>query len=1128
MAPGAPKGPTPLLTSHADATALRSSRSSNGALMDGAKFGSNRTQQSHRSLSNDADDFRHFHGYSELQFTDIFKSFSRYVDRDIIACVKMNQICPNTTFRFAGPTLQDAKSLATANRVNPAFTRAEDFLEGKFTFSDSIVVGGGTLVAKNEYFLVAEVDGIIVGFINYYFTWFNASSKRGEDKGPNPWIASADELTFIDTDGDKIRIVRGYDTERQHCYLLSYVNGQKDNCRMTRLSYDFRTGDLSDEPGDETSTVPDNVKMPILAEIGRLARGTDTIWKTIDVNGVETIHNPGIQKSSDTTAKYARRQADSTRGIVQQPPSPSPSSDSNGPRVARSKSRRKSKKVSKVNSKANGRRRTSTRVSKMSKKNDVAVVTRKTFTQSKATTLGNSNSGTSSSSNFSNSRKMKPYQVCYIATLQAVKPATHDVGKMSEPKTGIVLMSLALEHAKYAGMRMAYLDATESSVQYYSRKFEFKCNPPREGHRYNPMQLSLSNWSFSKCLKKSFETLGNSQKKSDKKNELTHASAMGRGLRSNDSVETINSPRNISALDSTIRKGNETSKNSGSSKQIEGRKKTVSVDGKNNSEKENAVLLNSSETTTILSQNRNRTRKRKLTSNSKFSSSSVVAGDTTATSSVSTKKKGIKKVSEFLLTRRPGDIIITEEQKLRRKESRTRARARARARVQRRALAEAAQLAADGLGEGLGPARMESSASGFWGGVSISNDTNCQNRLFSLDNFSLQAGNVRDRNLRHRIQQQQCYLNVDQRQKNTVSKNSISKVAKKKRDEIKMLSRDSYVKSTFTVDELLNLSLKECEEQKKKCKKEIRHFDIEFLRKNGRQPLRPEKEPIRHLYQLYSDLRLIIPAKKSLEGISDSRSSSPGGSLSSRGGGGGGSNDDQNSEGSEKWSAGMDKLLGLTATINTNGGTGEIEKNGLSASTALHSRMLLDEGLVLGSSIEEVQQPAGDISDFSLEASTAPSSTSKNENENEISTEEIESKKKNLARKSTSIALPPKKKKKLNPAPSEDCDVTLLPTFGLGQAMERDLGIEALMGLGTHSLPLSLEKQLVKRRLRRFERRFEAIHGRPVEAYSHVKPIEDDFRRYNELRELEDQARMKAVTRMQEAQLAVNYLGGTI
>ena len=70
--------------------------------------------------------------------------------------------------------------------------------------------------------------------------------------------------------------------------------------------------------------------------------------------------------------------------------------------------------------------------------------------------------------------RVESQRACYVATLQATKSATHakpalpkekekekgDDGCMSERNTGVVLLSLALEHARRVGMQAAYLDAT--------------------------------------------------------------------------------------------------------------------------------------------------------------------------------------------------------------------------------------------------------------------------------------------------------------------------------------------------------------------------------------------------------------------------------------------------------------------------------------------------------------------------------------------------------------------------------------------------------------------------------------------------------------------------------------------
>ena len=100
--------------------------------------------------------------------------------------------------------------------------------------------------------------------------------------------------------------------------------------------------------------------------------------------------------------------------------------------------------------------------------------------------------------------RLTPARAMYIATLQAVKPDSHPElvkgkrGKninsnaaLSEPKTGIALMCLALEHARNLGMQIAVLDATESSVSFYRDIFGFTCMKPSEPRKYVPMMLHL-------------------------------------------------------------------------------------------------------------------------------------------------------------------------------------------------------------------------------------------------------------------------------------------------------------------------------------------------------------------------------------------------------------------------------------------------------------------------------------------------------------------------------------------------------------------------------------------------------------------------------------------------------------
>lgn len=62
-----------------------------------------------------------------------------------------------------------------------------------------------------------------------------------------------------------------------------------------------------------------------------------------------------------------------------------------------------------------------------------------------------------------------------------------------------------------------------------------------------------------------------------------------------------------------------------------------------------------------------------------------------------------------------------------------------------------------------------------------------------------------------------------------------------------------YYKSLTTAD-LLN--------EKKKLKDKLKSFDKKFYQKNGRMPSKDEKEPIRHLYELYNALKIFISGRE--------------------------------------------------------------------------------------------------------------------------------------------------------------------------------------------------------------------------------------------------------------------------
>lgn len=72
--------------------------------------------------------------------------------------------CADLAVRFAD--VEDAPTLLRVNEVNPAFQNEGDFV--------------ASVREKNEYTLLAELGGRVVGFVNYYFMWL---SERPEHAG---------------------------------------------------------------------------------------------------------------------------------------------------------------------------------------------------------------------------------------------------------------------------------------------------------------------------------------------------------------------------------------------------------------------------------------------------------------------------------------------------------------------------------------------------------------------------------------------------------------------------------------------------------------------------------------------------------------------------------------------------------------------------------------------------------------------------------------------------------------------------------------------------------------------------------------------------------------------------------
>mmetsp|Transcript_19079 Transcript_19079/g.24260 ORF Transcript_19079/g.24260 Transcript_19079/m.24260 type:complete len:140 (+) Transcript_19079:3-422(+) len=46
--------------------------------------------------------------------------------------------------------------------------------------------------------------------------------------------------------------------------------------------------------------------------------------------------------------------------------------------------------------------------------------------------------------------------------------------------------------------------------------------------------------------------------------------------------------------------------------------------------------------------------------------------------------------------------------------------------------------------------------------------------------------------------------------------------------------------------------------EKKRLKKRLKSFDLEFEQVHGRRPSRSEKEPIRHLYEAYNAIKILL------------------------------------------------------------------------------------------------------------------------------------------------------------------------------------------------------------------------------------------------------------------------------
>ena len=72
-------------------------------------------------------------------------------------------------------------------------------------------------------------------------------------------------------------------------------------------------------------------------------------------------------------------------------------------------------------------------------------------------------------------------------------------------------------------------------------------------------------------------------------------------------------------------------------------------------------------------------------------------------------------------------------------------------------------------------------------------------------------------------------------------------------------TRNSNVSNTFKL-EISHYSLPELQTRKRELKQELKKYDMTFYTQNGRMPVKAEKEPIRHLYEKYNQLKNRITA----------------------------------------------------------------------------------------------------------------------------------------------------------------------------------------------------------------------------------------------------------------------------
>ena len=75
----------------------------------------------------------------------------------------------------------------------------------------------------------------------------------------------------------------------------------------------------------------------------------------------------------------------------------------------------------------------------------------------------------------------------------------------------------------------------------------------------------------------------------------------------------------------------------------------------------------------------------------------------------------------------------------------------------------------------------------------------------------------------------------------------------------------SAVNNSATSNDLMHLSLPDLQARKRDLKQQLKQYDMNFARKHGRMPVKAEKEPIRHVYEMYNTLKSRISAVEQQE-----------------------------------------------------------------------------------------------------------------------------------------------------------------------------------------------------------------------------------------------------------------------